>query len=108
MQKKIIISHLFDFDQRMIAFLFDPIDSLTLRPQPEVILFDSWEFYQEKKILIRAALDIWSCSGNLFLWELFIHLSQENIFKIYLALVNCKNLEPNKIVFPSHSIGPVR
>ena len=90
----------------MIAFFFDPIHSLNLRARPEVILFDSWEFDREKQILIRAALDIWSSSGNLFLWELLNGLSQENITKIYLALVNCKNLQANNTIVNSTVIGP--
>ncbi len=53
-QKKIIISHLFDFDPNMTAFLFEPMDSLNLRAHPEVIVFDSWEFSSENQILIRA------------------------------------------------------
>ncbi|MBK7962714.1 MAG: hypothetical protein IPK04_16895 [Bdellovibrionales bacterium] len=61
-QKKIIIFHLFDFDQRMTAFFFDPVDSVKLREQPAHLLFDSWEFATEKQILVRAALDIWSSS----------------------------------------------
>jgi len=79
----------------MTAFLFEPMDSLNLRAHQEVIIFDSWEFSTENQILIRAALDIWSSSGNLFLWELLNNLNQEKLFKIYIALVNCKNIEVN-------------
>lgn len=105
-QKKIIISRLFGFDQRMTAFFFDPIDSDQLRERPEQILYDSWEFGSEKQILIRAALDIWSSSGNLFLWELLDGLSQESTEKVISALANCKRIETKSGIQNSIAIGP--
>ena len=106
-QKKIIISRLFDFDQRKTAFLFDPIDSVQLREQPENILYDSWELCSEQQILVRAALDIWSRSGNLFLSELLDGLSHENTAKVISAIEYCKNIESNNAVLKSKAIGPI-
>ena len=98
-QKKMIISRLLDFDPSMMAFLFDPIDSLKLRADPELILFESWELIPEKQIMLRAALDVWSNSGNLFLWEISNGLGQENIHRIYSAVAKCKSLQDKKSDF---------
>ena len=99
-QKKMIISRLFDFDPSMMAFLFDPIDSVYLRADPDLILFDSWELSPEKQLMVRAALDIWSNSGNLFLWEISNGLGQDNIFRIYSAVTKYKSLQDKNSDFP--------
>lgn len=87
----------------MLTFFFDPIDTNELRERPDYLLNDSWEFGSEKQILIRAALDIWSSSGNLFLWELLDRLSKENTEKVILALENYKRIETNSDI--QNSLG---
>lgn len=91
LQKKAIISHLLGFDQRLMTHLFDPCLPHVLRENPAVILEDSWELPLEEQMLVRAALDIWSDSGNVFLWEL-LKLSPQNLSRLLVALNNCIDL----------------
>lgn len=70
----------------MLAFLFDPVTSLELRENPDVLIFDSWEFDPEKQVLIRAALDIWNASGNVFLWEALTKLGDKNLSRFIQAI----------------------
>lgn len=95
--KKAIISRLFGFDQRTMDFLFDPHLFPRLRARPEIILYDSWEFSQEKQLLVRAALDIWNGSGHVFLWELLSSLSPQNFSQIIAALIECRELEQSTL-----------
>lgn len=92
-QKKEIISHLLAFDQRTMDFLFDPDSSPPcLRELSGVLLDDSWELKSEQQILVRAALDIWSGSGNAFLWELINGLCKQNFYRLSVALVKYREL----------------
>ena len=92
-QKKAIISRLFDFDQRMINFLFESTALPNLRDRPGILLNDSWELTPEQQILVRAALDIFSGSGHVFLWELLNRLSEQNLSRLILALIEYHKLE---------------
>lgn len=91
-QKKEIISRLLAYDQSTIDFLFEPTAAPCLREQPEILLEDSWELKSEQQILVRAALDIWSGSGNSFLWELINGLSENNLARLSIALFDCREL----------------
>lgn len=102
-QKKIIISRLFDSDHAMTAFLFEPATSTNLREHPDVLVFDSWDLKDEQRILVRAALDIWSSSGNVFLWELLNGLSDRNLSRLILALMSWRALKTQVSEFaPTH------
>ncbi len=98
-QKKIIISRLLDSDRAMTAFLFDPPTSQNLREHPDVLVSDSWELTGEQRILVRAALDIWSSSGNVFLWELLNGLTHQNLSRVILALVSWRELKTLNLEF---------
>ena len=92
-QKKEIISRLYDFDQRMTNFLFEPLPLPCLRESPEILLHDSWELTHEEQILVRAGLDIWNCSGQVFLWELLNGLSELNLSRLIIALAEYRELK---------------
>ena len=91
--KKEIIFRLFDSDQRMIGFLFEPDNELNLRERPETLLEDAWDLPPECRVLVRTALDIWNGSGNVFLWELLNHLSYQGFHRMVLALSQAKAIE---------------
>ena len=93
LQKKIIISRLFDSNRAMTTFLFESATSVSLREHPDIIISDSWELSDEQRILVRAALDIWCGSGNVFLWELLNGLSHQNFSRLILALARCRDLK---------------
>ena len=92
-QKKAIISRLFAFDQRLTDFLFEPLALPCLRERPEVLLDDSWELKPEQQILVRAGLDIWSGGGQVFLSELLNGLSEQNLSRLIIAMVEYRGLE---------------
>lgn len=95
-QKKEIISRLLDYDQSTIDFLFEPVSPPCLRECPEILLEDSWELKSEQQILVRAALDIWSGSGNVFLWELINGLSEQNFAQLTGAITKYRKLKSEK------------
>lgn len=69
-EKKALISHLLGTDPRITGFLFESPEASELRDRPERLLENIWELESEDRVLIRAALDIWSGSGLVFLAEL--------------------------------------
>lgn len=93
-QKKIIISHLLASDEAMTSFLFEPPTSTSLRAHPNVLAYDSWELNDEQQLLVRAALDIWSGNGNVFLWELLSKLNRKSLSRLIEALEYWRDLKP--------------
>lgn len=63
------ISLLLDYDQRLIDFIFER-ERPRLRKRAGILIEDSWAFSHGEQLLIRAALDLWSGSGHLQLWEM--------------------------------------
>jgi hypothetical protein len=63
------ISLLLDYDQRLIDFIFDPARP-RIRKRAAILIEDAWAFSHGEQLLIRAALDLWSGSGHLQLWEM--------------------------------------
>ena len=93
LQKKIIISRLFDSNRAMTTFLFESSSSVSLREHPDIIVSDSWELNDEQRILMRAALDIWCSKGNVFLCELLNGLSDQNLSRLIQALTSWRDLK---------------
>lgn len=56
-------------DKRLLGFLLDP-NSPRLRKRAGILREDAWEFSDGEQLLVRAALDLWSGSGHLQLWEM--------------------------------------
>ena len=92
-QKKIIISHLFDSDQRLLTYLFEEPLSLNLRTHPNLIKAEVWELTSEQQTLVLSALDIWNGSGNVFLSDLLNNLETRNLYRLILALKDCHDLK---------------
>jgi hypothetical protein len=63
------ISILFGQNQDLISFLFDP-EKPRLRKRAGILRDDAWKFSEEDQLVIRVALDLWSGSGHVHLWEL--------------------------------------
>jgi hypothetical protein len=64
-----VISKLLDDNEQLLTFLFESTLP-KLRKRAGVLKEDSWKFTGEEALLIRVALDIWSGSGHVQLWEL--------------------------------------
>jgi hypothetical protein len=64
-----MISKLLDDNEQLLTFIFEPTLP-KLRKRAGVLKEDSWKFSSGEALLIRVALDIWSGSGHVQLWEL--------------------------------------
>lgn len=91
-RKKLIISHLFGFDQKITDFLFESSPIPQLRERPQILLNDSWDLPVEQRILIQAALDLWNGSGQLFLSEL-LKLDKTRFCRLMQALKQIRAAE---------------
>ncbi len=63
------VSHLLGYDKRLIEFVFDP-KKPKIRKRAGILREDAFFFSHGEQLLIRAALDFWSGSGQLALWEM--------------------------------------
>jgi hypothetical protein len=63
------ISLLLGYDKRLLEFVFDP-EKPRIRKRAGILRDDAVFFSDEEQLLIRAALDFWSGSGHLALWEM--------------------------------------
>ena len=59
----IIIKKMLRGGNRLLEFLFHPSEA-QLRVSPSSLLFESGCFSSGEQLLIRVALDIWSCDGD--------------------------------------------
>lgn len=80
-----VIFRLFDSDERLVDFLFDA-EMPRLRKRAGILKEDAWRFSDREQILIRAALDIWSGSGHVNLWELLDGLDGEDLRRVLAAI----------------------
>jgi len=60
-------------------------DSSRLRTHAEDLMDDFWDLSHERRIMVRAALDIWDGKGNVFLWEL-LDLNDERLASLLDAI----------------------
>lgn len=63
------VSVLLSHNQTLLDFLFD-LERPRLRKRVGILRDDAWRFSEEDQLLIRVALDLWSGSGHVQLWEL--------------------------------------
>jgi len=64
-----IISKLLDHNEQLLGFIFEATQP-KLRKRAGVLKEDSWKFNNDEALLVRVALDFWSGSGHVQLWEL--------------------------------------
>lgn len=58
-----------------------------IKRRPEKMLIWAQGFSSGETVLIKIALDIWSGSGNTYVWELLESLDKENFFHVLEGLV---------------------
>jgi hypothetical protein len=71
------ISALLGGNQRLLDYLFDA-SRTRLRKRAGILKEDSWRFSASEPLLIRAALDFWSGSGHVQLWEMLEEWDEEH------------------------------
>jgi hypothetical protein len=86
------ISLLLGFDKRLIEFVFDP-ERPKIRKRAGVLREDAFFFSHKEQLLIRAALDFWSGSGQLALWEMLEGWDLETWERFTRALAEFRRLE---------------
>lgn len=60
---------LLNHDEKLLNFIFEA-GGKRLRERAGILKEDSWNFEESEQLLIRVALDLWSGSGHVQLWEL--------------------------------------
>ncbi len=61
-----------------------------IRARSEKMLKQVSDFSHGEIILIKIALDIWSGSGNAFVWEMIEFLDQQDFFNVLNALASLR------------------
>jgi len=87
-----IISILVDQDDRLLSLLFEPT-APKLRKRAGILKEDTWKLSDGEALLVRAALDIWSGSGHVQLWELIETWDEDNWSRFIKAIQELKNLD---------------
>jgi hypothetical protein len=82
-----LIFHLFAFDRRLLDFCFDP-DKPRLRKRAGLLKEDAWGFSH------GVALELWSGSGHVFLWELIETLDDNNLMRVMHTVVELRGIRP--------------
>ena len=75
----------------MLEFLFDP-EKPRLRKRAGILKEDAWGFSHGEQLMIRLALEFWSGSGHVFLWELIETLDDKNLERVLHAVVEIRGL----------------
>ncbi len=69
----------------LLEFLFEK-DRARLRQEPEILLDRSSGYSSGQQILIRTALDLWSGSGDVKMWQIIEGLDDETYENVLLGL----------------------
>ena len=88
---KEVIFRLFNSDERLVDFVFDA-ETPRLRKRAGILKEDAWHFSDGEQILIRSALDFWSGSGHVNLWELLDGLDDENLKRVLRAIAELREI----------------
>jgi len=86
------ISLLLGYDKRLLEFVFDS-EKPKIRKRAGILREDAYCFTDEEQLLIRAALDFWSGSGHLALWEMLEDWNSATWIRFMAALAEYQRLE---------------
>ena len=86
-----VIFRLLGSDKRLMDFLFES-EKPRLRKRAGILKEDAWFFSHGEQLLIRTALDFWSGSGHVALWELLESLDEENLRRVVVAIVEIRKV----------------
>jgi hypothetical protein len=90
------ISLLLGYDKRLIEFVFDS-ERPKIRKRAGILREDSFFFSHGEQLLIRAALDFWSGSGQLALWEMLETWDGETWIRFIQAVKEYRRLELEEV-----------
>jgi hypothetical protein len=90
------ISLLLDYDKRLIEFVFDP-ERPKIRKRAGILREDAFFFSHGEQLLTRAALDFWSGSGQLALWEMLETWDSATWTRFVHAVAEYRRLELEEV-----------
>ena len=79
---------------KLLEFLFEP-DRPRLRQAPEILLDQASGYSSGESILIRVALDLWSGSGDVLLWEIIEKLDERTFAGVIAGLGYLREIPPD-------------
>lgn len=85
---------LLEGNQELTQFLFDP-EKPRLRRRAGILRDDAWKFSEEDQLRIRVALDLWSGSGHVHLWEL-VELWNKSDWSRFTAAILSRDAEDTR------------
>jgi hypothetical protein len=78
-------------DPTLLKFLLD-VEKPRLKRRSGILRDEAWRFSDEEQLMIRAALDLWSGSGHLQLWEMLEAWEPEHWLRFIRAIRVCLEL----------------
>jgi hypothetical protein len=88
---------LVDSEKKLLEFLFDPKEP-RIRKRPGILRDEAQEFFNEsEQLAIRVALDLWSGSGHVYLFELVETWEEDDWIRFVRAISALKSL-PGKTI----------
>src|SRR4051794_32454833 len=82
-----LIALIFSNHPKLLEFFFEKNQARLSLP-PEAMLKELGCFSSGEQVLLRVALDMWSGSGNAFVWQLIETLDHDTFYKVLKALNN--------------------
>lgn len=86
----LLIEQIFSNHPQLLEFFFDKSQP-RIRFEPLDMIKEAGCFSSGEQVLIRVALDMWSCSGNAKVWQLLETLDHENFSNVLKALDNWRH-----------------
>jgi hypothetical protein len=83
------IAKVFEQHSYLLDLFFEK-ETPRIRLQSEKMLQQVSDFSHGEIILVKVALDIWSGSGNAFVWEMIEVLDQQNFFNVLTGLASLR------------------
>jgi len=85
------IDSFFGGEHLLKEFLFDK-NYIRLRKRPSILKEDAWSLDEIEQEKIKAALDIWSGSGHLFLFQMLEHWDKDTWVDFMKCICVLKNI----------------
>jgi len=81
------INHLVNSNEEILNFMFCP-ERHRLIKRAGILKEDAWKLSGTDQLLIRTALDFWSGSGHVFLWELLEGWNNDD-WRCFIGAICC-------------------
>lgn len=87
-----VLNLIFQNHPQLLGFLFEG-EHARLRGVPEELLVEACAFSTGERILVRVALDLWSGTGHVHLWDMVERLDDENYHHVLAGLRHLRPIE---------------